>query len=409
VTAPPTATTATRGRFAFGVRRSREDRIVSGLAAGIAVRIGIGPIAVRAAFAVLTAAGGVGVLLYLVGWLAVPEATEDDDGVVAPPADGMQRIALAMIFLGILVALRALNIWFNDAAVVIVALVSFGFAFLWERTSTEERTRWTRLGAGDTSAASTTPSRWRIVVGAVLLIAGLSAFFSSLSAVSQFGEVLLAALVTAAGLLLVFGPWIWRLAAELASERRERIRSEERSDMAAHLHDSVLQTLALIQRSDDPRQMATLARAQERELRAWLYGGQTAEDGADLEQEVERMAARIEQVHHVPVEVVTVGSAEVDERLRALVAAGGEAATNAAKHSGAGRVSVYTEVGPERVELWVSDQGAGFDAAAVPPDRRGIADSIVGRMERHGGTAEIESGAEGTEVHLTMPMNGGSL
>jgi signal transduction histidine kinase len=173
--------------------------------------------------------------------------------------------------------------------------------------------------------------------------------------------------------------------------------------MAAHLHDSVLQTLALIQRTDDRRRMVTLARAQERELRAWLFGVQ-ATAGYRLSAALTELGARVEADHDVPVEVVTVGDAGMDDRLQALVAAAGEAVVNAARHSGAPSVSLYTEVGEEAVEVWVSDQGKGFDPAAVPPDRRGISQSVVGRMQRHGGSATVTSTVgEGTEVYLRLP------
>ena len=176
--------------------------------------------------------------------------------------------------------------------------------------------------------------------------------------------------------------------------------------MAAHLHDSVLQTLALIQRSRSAPDMAALARIQERDLRTWLYGRtRTSPNGQELlSAAIDGVAGRIERMHRVAVEVVVVGDAPVDDRLRAVLDAAGEAMNNAAKHSGASVVSVYVEVGPEAVNLYVRDEGTGFDSARLPPDRRGIADSIVRRMERHGGLASVASGAStGTEVHLRMP------
>ncbi len=220
-----------------------------------------------------------------------------------------------------------------------------------------------------------------------------------------------AVLVTVTGLGLILGPWIWRLARQLADERRERIRSEERTELAAHLHDSVLQTLALIQRAGEPQEMVSLARGQERELRAWLYGQSRGDgelrgrNGADaLSAALDEVAARVERLHRVAVETVVVGDCPMDDRLRALVDAAGEAMNNAAKHSGARAVSVYAEVGPEAVNLYVRDEGRGFRPARLLPDRRGIAQSIRGRMDRHGGTALITSEPnEGTEVHLRLP------
>jgi signal transduction histidine kinase len=204
---------------------------------------------------------------------------------------------------------------------------------------------------------------------------------------------------------VVFGPWVFRLANQLGSERRDHIRSEERSDLAAHLHDSVLQTLALIQRNaDNPRKMASLARRQERELRSWLYGQAEAADRLDAA--MQAIAAAIEEAHELPIEVVVVGDCPLEERVRAVVHATREAATNAARHSGAAQVSVYVECEPGVIESYVRDRGNGFDPQSVSADRRGIADSIRGRIERNGGTVEITSSGEGTEVHITMPRAG---
>ncbi|MGH2718644.1 MAG: sensor histidine kinase, partial [Actinomycetota bacterium] len=220
-----------------------------------------------------------------------------------------------------------------------------------------------------------------------------------------------AVLVTAGGTVLLAGPWGWKLVTALGTERRERIRSEERAEMAAHLHDSVLQTLALIQRSDQPREMVALARSQERELRAWLMGKEPAVvDGslppATVAQAIEKVGATIELQFKVPVEVVTVGDAPLDERLQAIVDATREGVVNAAKHSGADQISLYVEVEPQSVTAFVRDQGCGFDPEAADPDRRGIAHSIRGRMQRAGGTAAIVSEpGGGTEVQLVLPRS----
>jgi len=210
--------------------------------------------------------------------------------------------------------------------------------------------------------------------------------------------------VTAAGVALLLGPWIVRLARQVGVERRERIRSEERADVAAHLHDSVLQTLTLIQRTaGSPHETVSLARRQERELRAWLYGDRSPA-AATLGAALDLGDDEVEAAHQVTVEVVTVGDPDLDERLAALTAAIREATLNAARHSGAELIDVYVECLPEATTAYVRDRGRGFDLSVVPVDRRGIADSIVGRMERHGGSVDIrtESGA-GTEVVLRLP------
>jgi signal transduction histidine kinase len=199
------------------------------------------------------------------------------------------------------------------------------------------------------------------------------------------------------------GPWLFRLAGDLSEERAARVRSQERADVAAHLHDSVLQTLALIQKhSEDGRTVATLARAQERDLRAWLYADEAPPD-TSVSSALRAAAAEVEDAHGVPVEVVTVGDVPASDRLRPLVLAAREAMVNAAKHSGAEKVDVYAEMADGQTEVFVRDRGRGFELGGVPEDRLGVRNSIVDRMERHGGSAVIRTApAEGTEVRLAM-------
>jgi signal transduction histidine kinase len=214
-------------------------------------------------------------------------------------------------------------------------------------------------------------------------------------------------IVTAGGLAVLLGPWVLRLWRDLSSERRERIRSEERAEMAAHLHDSVLQTLALVQRnSGTPRELAALARRQERELRQWLYTEREAHGLAatSFHERLQQICADVEDRYDVSVDLVVVGDTGLDERVEALLAATGEAVVNAAKHAGMADVAVYAEVEGERIEVFVRDRGRGFDPAAVAPDRHGIRDSIKGRLERHGGRAVVTSTpGEGAEITLELP------
>jgi signal transduction histidine kinase len=247
----------------------------------------------------------------------------------------------------------------------------------------------------------------RLHFGAFLLIAGIGWFIAANSTFAGLGQIGMAILATTLGLALLLGPWIGGLVGQLRDERRERIRSEERADMAAHLHDSVLQTLALIQRhAESPQQTRSLARRQERELRGWLYDARTPGDApATLAAALDRLSDDIESDHAVTVDVVVVGDLPFDEQLDALVAALREAAVNAAKHSGEAEVSVYVEVADGEVEAFVRDRGKGFDRATVDGHRRGIADSIIGRMARHGGSAKVRSTpGEGTEVVLRMVL-----
>lgn len=381
------------------VRRS-DDRLVAGLASGVAVVLGIRPVYVRAGFVVLAFAGGVGVLLYAAGWALFPDDSTVDPPGPGPPATRRQQLGLALVFIGLLFALESVGLWFGDAVVIPVALVSFGVAAVWDRGRYDYRSALTQITGASTREER--PSRLRVIFGGLLMFAGAVVLFNAVDAFEGMGEIALAVAVTAVGFLLVFGPWVWRLIDDLAKERRERIRSEERAEVAAHLHDSVLQTLALIQRSDDPKRMVTLARAQERELRAWLFSANDQQSTDTLRTAIEEAAGRVEAAHDLPVSVVVVGDLPLTERTDALVQASAEAMTNAAKHSGADQVSVYAEAAPGRAEVWISDQGKGFEMEDVPTERLGVRESIVGRMERHRGTAQIDSTGEGTEIHLKM-------
>jgi signal transduction histidine kinase len=238
-------------------------------------------------------------------------------------------------------------------------------------------------------------------MGAALVVGGGLVFLWLNDALAAARDVLLAVVVVIIALTLILAPWWLRLVRGLTAERAERIRSQERAEVAAHLHDSVLQTLALMQkRVDDPREVAALARRQERELRAWL-NGRRASGEETVALALESAAAEVEEAHGVPIEVVAVGDAPLDERARALVAAAREAMVNASKF--AGPAALYAEVDRDRIEVFVRDRGPGFDPGAVPDDRRGVSESIVGRMERHGGRAVVHTApGEGTEVELVM-------
>lgn len=378
------------------VQRDPDDQVISGLAAGIAKRLGVEAVYVRAAFVAVTLVWGVGLLLYLGMWAATSGA---EPVRVEPrePAGRKARIGLLLIGIGVLLALRASNIWPGDGIVWPSTAMIFGAAFLLDRQEVDSRAAILRVFDPTDGKVKS-----RTVIGVVLLVVGLGLFGSA--AVPDLGSTVLAVLITGVGVTLVFGPWIWRLAEDLGTERRERIRQEERAEMAAHLHDSVLQTLALIQRTDDSKRMVTLARAQERELRKWLYDRAPEMGGERLSDALQAAADRIEADFDIPVEVVTVGDAPLDDRMRALTGAVGEALTNAAKHAEVSRISLFVETTESLAEVFVTDQGVGFEIRGVNGDRRGITDSIMGRMGRHGGKAEIHSvPGEGTEVHLSMP------
>ncbi|MDP9243167.1 MAG: PspC domain-containing protein [Actinomycetota bacterium] len=386
------------------VARSSRDRVLTGVAGGIGERLGVDPTVVRLGFVALSLAAGIGVVLYLMAWLLSSAPTAPS----APPhTSARQAAALGLIGLGVLVLLRQTGLWFGDRFVWPVVLVAAGSAVIWTRSDEGNGVRWAhlmgRLPERWRGAAAVAAPRVRTFAGLLLIVAGVGRF---LTANNPQGLSLNAPLMVAAtfvAIAVIAGPLFWRLGRQLTEERRQRIRSQERAEVAAHLHDSVLQTLALIQRSEEPRQMATLARSQERELRSWLYGGARAADHTLISTAMNDAAAEVERVHRITIDVVTVGECRLNEPSGALVLAAREAMVNSAAHSGSDRVSVYVEAADGVVTAYVRDQGRGFDPKSVPPDRRGIADSIAGRMARYGGETSIASTpGSGTEVRLQV-------
>jgi signal transduction histidine kinase/phage shock protein PspC (stress-responsive transcriptional regulator) len=393
--------------------RSRDNRILFGVAGGLGERLGVDPVLIRVAIAVLTIAGGSGVVFYLIAWAG---SVEPDSHAARPRPvrrpSARQGVALGLVVLGSMLLLREVGLWFGDQIVWPIALAAAGSAVIWARSDDRDRARWASVGGripGNPIEAMFTGrvGLVRVVVGGLAVASGLALGFANTGAdLAAAGDALLGVAITLIGLGLIFGPWAAQLLHQLAEERRGRIRSEARAEMAAHLHDSVLHTLAQIQRADASPEVVGLARRQERELRAWLYRAPVPPDGR-LRPAVEAIATRVEQLHNVPVDVVVVGDAPLDAAARALVDACQEAALNAARHSGAPLVSVYVEVEPDQLSGFVRDEGKGFDPDQVPSDRRGIADSIRGRIRRHGGDVTIVSSpGEGTEVQLRLPRAG---
>jgi signal transduction histidine kinase len=358
------------------IRRRNEHAVVAGVCSGTAHALGVDPTAVRLVFAILTLAGGSGIVLYLGAWLflAPPGAADGARGGAA------KATAIAMFALAGFLLLQGLGL--AGSLLIPAALIAAGMLLV-SRRSGERR------------------QRLRLILGLVLVVAGTTVYVNE---TGPFGDGGVAAPgAVAVALIAIVGPWLWRLASERDAERLERIRTQERAEVAARVHDSVMQTLALIQRdADDPRRVATLARQQERELRAWLYGT-GSDDDATLAVAVDAAAAEVEQLHGVRVETVTAGDAPLDERLAALVLAAREAMTNAAKFARVDVISVYVEVDEDWASVFVRDRGVGFDPKTVPPDRHGLSESIELRMDRHGGSATVTSAAgAGTEVELTM-------
>jgi signal transduction histidine kinase len=347
------------------LRRSDDDRVVAGVCAGIAEQIGVDPTLVRLIFTLLALAGGAGIVLYGAAWLTM---------------SGYGWAALVAVVVAAGLALRALGLS-SDASAALV-LIGGGLAVIWHRGGTLRR------DGGPLS-----------IVGIGLAVAGVVLLLYGGGTANA-----LAPGAVAGALLLVVGPWVWQLAVERDAERTARIRTDERAEVAARVHDSVLQTLALIQRSaEDPKRIAALARRQERELRGWLYGDGVA-PGETLVGALEEAAAEIEETHGVRVELASGGDCPLDGRVAAVVLAAREAMQNAAKFAGTDEVSVYAEADERELSVFVRDRGAGFDRTSVPADRRGLVESIEGRLLRAGGRATIASTpGEGTEVELRLP------
>lgn len=396
------ADTFVRGRVPRRSRRPARNTqagVVGGVAAGLAYRLRIDPFPIRAAFVVLSLARGAGVLLYLLMWaLSVEEMPSSHEA-----RSGARQIAgVACITAAALLVFRATGWWLGDSLVWPLATAALGTSFVWARADESERARWARSAERarpwDSPAAIV-----RLVIGFGLVAFATATVLREYSGVG-LSRVAIPVTVAIVGLMLALGPWVLRLTKTLSEERSERIRSDERSAISAHLHDSVLQTLAMIQRTESQQEVTALARRQERELREWLYGRTVASEEASFRRAVEVAAAKVEERYRLPVETVIVGDSPMDERVGDAVQAAAEAMTNAARHSGAARVTVYAEVEPMRLTIYVRDEGKGFDPSTTPPDRRGIADAIVGRVARHGGTAEVNSRhGSGTEVKITLP------
>ncbi|KFG00040.1 histidine kinase [Streptomyces scabiei] len=403
--------------------RSSDGRWLGGVARGLAGHLGLPVTWVRLVFAGLFLADGLGALVYAAFWFFVPLgvggvdnqrppaiATETSpDGrrrLVARKPDRGQMVALllmvvvAMVFVG--------NVDLGEAARAYLwptVLVAAGVALVWRQADNARRARWAEVGR-----RRRTITLLRSVAGVLLVTAGVSGIFVLQGSAAHLGSVLQAALAVLVGIALLAGPYLVRMTQDLSEERLMRIRAQERAEVAAHVHDSVLHTLTLIQRNaDSPNEVRRLARAQERDLRNWLYKPEgTGKDEADepdtLAEAVRRNAAEVEDKHGVPIEVVVVGDCPLDEGLTAQMQAAREAMVNAAKYGGeGGAVQVFAEVEGRTVFVSVRDRGPGFDLDAIPADRMGVRESIIGRMERNGGTARLRAVPDGgTEVELEM-------
>jgi len=388
------------------LRRESDGAMIAGVCAGLGHYLNIDRNLVRIAVIVLTLlTSGLAAIAYGFAWIVLPADARTPEAPADRPAarrgSWLVGAGAGLIVLGLLFVLRAAGVWWSDALVWPLVLASTGGALLWRQFTGPGRpgrnSRWRASRGGS--------ANYRVAFGLALVLGAGLLFLYINGALDAAGTVALGALTVIVVLGLVLAPLWARLLRNLGEERAARIRSQERAEVAAHLHDSVLQTLALMQRhSDNPREVSTLARRQERELRDWLSGKSEAEREASLADMLEATAAEVEEDHGVPIEAVTVGDRQLDDHGRAVAGAAREAMVNAARHAGeGGPVRMFAEISPQRVQVFVRDRGPGFEIGEVPEDRRGVRDSILGRMKRNGGRAEVRSmPGEGTEIELTM-------
>ncbi|MFE0099693.1 PspC domain-containing protein [Streptomyces sp. NPDC059009] len=404
--------------------RSGDGRWLGGVARGLAGHLGLPVVWVRLIFIGLCMADGLGALVYAAFWFFVPlgvggvdeaprhpmmTAETSPDGrrrLVARKPDKGQIVALLAMVAVAMVFISSVDLTGSAKAYLVpTLLVGAGVALVWRQADNARRARWMAVGR-----RRRTLTIARSAAGVLLVGAGVSGIFVLQGSAAHLGAVLQAALAVLVGIALLAGPYLVRMTQDLSEERLMRIRAQERAEVAAHVHDSVLHTLTLIQRNaENAGEVRRLARAQERDLRAWLYkpegtGKDEAEEPDTLAEAVRRSAAEVEDKHGVPLEVVVVGDCPLDDRLSAQMQAAREAMVNAAKYGGeGGAVQVYAEVEGDTVFVSVRDRGPGFDLDSIPADRMGVRESIIGRMERNGGTARLRAVPDGgTEVELTM-------
>ncbi|MFZ2510690.1 MAG: PspC domain-containing protein [Gordonia sp. (in: high G+C Gram-positive bacteria)] len=379
-------------------------KVIAGVCGGIADHLGVDVFRVRVVFVVLNALAGAGTLAYLALWFFTPQGHDIERPRPAERRQAYGLIVLSAVAFGISVVAAS-----NAPAQQLVAalFVLGGAALVWREVDV------TGLGA-----RRSTVTWLRILAGAVLVIGGLVVLVVAGNSLGGVNTTILAVGATLVGVVLLTVPLWMRMIRTLDAERAARIRTAEREEIASHLHDSVLQTLALIQKqAGDPEVVARLARRQERELRTWLFGD-PAQRRESFAAAIAALAAEVEEFYGTEIDAVTVGDTTPEElrdetwarSASALIGATREALVNAAKHSGAQKVDLYAEVLDDRVEVFVRDRGRGFDLDSVDDDRQGIAGSIRARMERVGGESELRSTpGRGTNVTLRLPRASGAL
>lgn len=386
------------------------------MANGLADHLGVPVVAVRIVFVATSLWNGAGVIAYLLLWRFLPLAKpEMSPGLEAatrrgfrsrdrlPVREIVQAACLSAVGVGVFLVLQANGHGVSGSIAIPVVIGLVGVAVIWRQFDDASLGRWMRQTSGLAFAA-------RVAVGVVLVALAGGYVITQDRGWGALADLAVAVVAALLGVALILGPWLYKLVTDLDEERRERVRSQERADVAAHLHDSVLQTLALLQKNPgDPAQVATLARRQERELRSWLFGTDNT-IGDRFAATVRAAAVEVEDDHRIPVEVVVVGDVAMDPDVAALVRATREAIVNAAKHAHVDRIDVYAETDGTVAEVFVRDRGLGFDPDHIPQDRMGLRGSIIDRVERHGGSVTIRSApGEGTEIALRMPVRSGTM
>jgi signal transduction histidine kinase/phage shock protein PspC (stress-responsive transcriptional regulator) len=395
------------------MERPVQGRHLAGVCAGLAEHLGFNVRYVRWAFLLSCLAGGAGIVAYLFLWALTPQSLglepvpgADEAATSRSVGEPVRNlvVGLGLLVVGGVFFAQQQGLNLRLGVLIPLLTVAAGAVLAWSKLDDAERGRWL---VRDMGSAGRRAGLTRLGIGIALATVGVVVLATQGRGLAGLWDVGIAAVAVLVGAALIAAPWGVRLWSDLRTEQTQRIRETERADIAAHLHDSVLQTLALIQRkAGDPGEVVRLARAQERELRGWLYAGPVGSQ-ASLASAVTAVAHEVEDLQGIPIELVVTGDRTLDAGGTALVRALREALLNAVRHGGP-PVSVYVEVGPGVVEAFVRDHGPGFDLADVPQDRFGVRESILGRMRRHGGSAGIRRLEHGTEVSITLPVTAAS-
>jgi signal transduction histidine kinase len=398
------------------LRRGRDNCILGGVCGGFATRLGIKERNIRVIFALLTLVFGLGILLYMTFWLVLTRSGEDQPIIQQIFQNRREAQVVLVAFIAtivLIVTLQSTGAGTTDGFGWPLLLSGFAAFAVWRGASIDERSHLTEFfSSAPLIGGSLSTSRrgivLRVLIGAALIYFGLHQLHHIGGFWGSVGTAIFGTAILVIGVLILFAPWWLQNVRELTSERRERVRAEERASMVAHLHDSVLQTLTLIERTaGNEADVVRLARNQERELRQWLFSPETSTNApTSFVGLLGAIEHDIENDYGVRVELVTVGDCVPDDRVTTLVAAAREGAINAAKWSEAASISIFTEVEPTTISIFVRDRGVGFDPDAIPADRQGVALSIRQRMSQLGGEAFINTEiGSGTEVQLVLPRS----